>query len=152
MANVEFEDFSIQVKGAIEDAAIRWLEEGSSEIQSAAQRNSRRDTGEFAGKWTYKIVKSALKSTVGHPDENALWEEFGTGEYAVKGNGRKGGWYVPEEKLTNKAKGKMQRVVIKGKVYYFTRGKKPNRTLEKAYTAKKNTVINLARQIFGELK
>ena len=27
--------------------------------------------------------------------ENAIWEEFGTGEYALNGDGRKGKWYIP---------------------------------------------------------
>ena len=38
-----------------------------------------------------------MSVTVGSPLENAIWEEFGTGEYALYGNGRKGGWYYVDE-------------------------------------------------------
>jgi hypothetical protein len=29
---------------------------------------------------------------------NAVYEEFGTGEYAFNGNGRKGGWFYVDER------------------------------------------------------
>ena len=152
MASVEIYDYSVQVKNAVEKKALEWLEESGLEIQSAAQNGSRRDGGEFAGKWDHIVDKAGKKVTVGHPDENAIWEEFGTGEYAVGLKpGRKGGWYVPEEELSDKAKTKMRRTEIKGKVFYFTRGKTPNHTLQKAFNKTKNPVINRAKQLFGEL-
>lgn len=132
--SVQFQDFSIQVKGAMEDAVEAFLEEASSEIQSAAARNSRYRSGQLAGSWKYKVDMGAHESQIGSPLENAIWEECGTGEYAAKGNGRKGGWVYVDENGEG----------------HFTRGKKPNRTLEKAFTASKPIVIRIAQRIFKE--
>lgn len=132
--SVEFQDFGIQVKAALEDAAEQFLEEAASELQSAAARNSRVDTGQLKGSWDYKVDMGSKTAEIGSPLENAIWEEFGTGEYAAKGNGRKGGWFYVD------AKGEG----------HFTMGKKPNRTLERAFTSLKNKIIRRAEQIFKE--
>lgn len=151
---VEFLDFSIQVKEAMNDKALQFLEEAASEIESAAKRKSRADTSETRGQWTHIVDESAKKATVGNPVENAIWEEFGTGEYADGTKpGRKGGWYVPESELTPKAKKKLgYRTKLKdGKYYYHTYGKTPNHTLQKAFESRKAAIIRRAKQLFGEL-
>lgn len=135
MAGVEFEDFSIQVKNAIEEKALKFLEEAASEVESQARRNSRVDTGQLKGSWTHVVDESAQKATIGSPLENAIWEEFGTGEYALHGDGRKGGWYYVDD-------------VGNG---HFTHGKTPNRTLQRAFDQKKTVIQKRANQIFGEL-
>ena len=71
-------------------------------------------------------------ATVGSPLENAVWEEFGTGEYALNGDGRKGGWFYEDDE----GKG------------HFTRGKKPRRALHRAFETKKTPLIKLAEEIF----
>lgn len=135
MAGVEFEDFSIQVKKAIEEKALKFLEEAASEVESQARRNSRVDTGQLKGSWTHVVDESAQKATIGSPLENAIWEEFGTGEYALHGDGRKGGWCYVDD-------------VGNG---HFTHGKTPNRTLQRAFDQKKTVIQKRANQIFGEL-
>lgn len=135
MAGVEFEDFSIQVKKAIEEKALKFLEEAASEVESQARRNSRVDTGQLKGSWTHVVDESAQKATIGSPLENAIWEEFGTGEYALHVDGRKGGWYYVDD-------------VGNG---HFTHGKTPNRTLQRAFDQKKTVIQKRANQIFGEL-
>lgn len=131
---VEFQDFSIKVKAAMEDACMQFLEEGSSEIQSSAQRNSRVASGQLKGSWDHKVDASAKEAKVGSPLENAIWEEFGTGEYAAGGDGRKGGWRYKDSKGD----------------WHFTRGKSPNRTLGKAFDSNKGKIIARAKQIFKE--
>lgn len=132
--SVEFKDFSIQVKNAISEKAEQFLEEAASEVESVARRNSRVASGQLKGSWAHKV--SGKIATIGSPLQNAIWEEVGTGEYAAGGDGRKGGW-VYYDPLYNK--------------FHFTRGKKPNRTLMRAFESRKNAIINLAKQIFGEL-
>ena len=116
MGNIQFQDFRIQCKDAIQDAGVSFLDEVSGEFVSQTARNSRVDTGQTKGSWDYVIDEGELSSSIGSPLENAIWEEFGTGEYALQGNGRKGGWKYKD------AKGK----------WHFTHGKKPNRALWKA--------------------
>lgn len=149
--SVEFQDFSIQVKDALDDKALQFLEEAASEIESAAQRNSRKDSGQLKGSWNHQVNDAAKEAKVGSPLENAIWEELGTGEYAVNGDGRKGGWYIPADELSAKAKSKVQKVTIKGQDFYHTYGKKPNHTLQRAFDSTKAAIIRRAKEIFKEL-
>lgn len=145
---VEFEDNRFRIKEALNDAITAFLYEAGGELQAKTSRNSRKDNGETRGHYDYYVDESANECVVGNPLENAIWEEFGTGEYALHGDGRKGGWYVPEEKLSAKAKTRMKKYVTKdGKVYYFTRGKKPNRPMQRAYDSLKSKLIKR----FGEI-
>lgn len=132
---VEFHDFSVHVKEALDEKALQFLEEACSEIESAAKRNSRVDTGQLKGSWSHQVNEADGKATVGSPLENAIWEEFGTGEYAAKGNGRKGGWTYQDDKGN----------------WHKTKGKKPNRTLQNAFESKKAAIIRRAKEIFKEL-
>lgn len=133
---IEFHDYRIQVKDAIGDSAIAFLYEAAGEVQSQAARNSRVKTGQTKGSWDYIVNDDLLEAVVGSPLENAIWEEFGTGEYALKGNGRKGGWYYVDED----GKG------------HFTRGKKPNRALWNAFSELKPKLIKRANSMFERMK
>lgn len=133
--SVEFQDFSVQVKEAVGEKAAQFLEEAAAKIESAAKRNSRIDTGQLKGSWDHQVNESAQEATIGSPLQNAIWEEFGTGEYAAGGDGRKGGWYY----IDSEGNG------------HFTHGKKPNHTLQKAFDSTKAAIIRRAKQIFGEL-
>ncbi len=50
------------------------------------------DTGNLAGSITSEVDAENLVVRIGTPVEYAPYVEFGTGEYAEGGNGRKGGW------------------------------------------------------------
>lgn len=125
MADVIFEDFTIEVQGAIDDRINAELEECAGELESQVKRNTRVDTGKTKGSWQHKVDDSSHTAYIGSNDENAIWEEFGTGEHALEGNGRKGGWVYKD------AKGQWHR----------TTGKKPSRAFFKAYTALKSAII-----------
>ena len=138
MANdVVFEENSIKVKAAIADRVEAVLEECAGELESQVKRNSRVDTGKTKNSWRHKVTGSVLiehyEATVGSSDENAIWEEFGTGEYALNGDGRKGGWSYED------AKGD----------WHYTKGKTPSRALYHAYTRLKSKLI---RRIQNSLK
>lgn len=154
--SVKFEEHSEEVKSAMQDACIAWLHETAGEIRSQAQRNTRVDSGKTKGSWDYIVDDEAEKADIGSPEENAIWEEFGTGEYAVEGNGRKGGWYVPADKLSAQAKSKMARgkTTMHGQDFYFTRGKRPTRALKKAFSAvkpkAKEALVQLLRETFND--
>ena len=133
--SVQFQDFSIQVKDALDDKALQFLEEAASEIESAARRNSRVDSGQLKGSWAHLTDDSAYEATVGSPLQNAIWEEFGTGEYAANGDGRKGGWSYQDDAGD----------------WHHTNGKTPNRTLQRAFDSTKAAIIRRAQEIFKEL-
>ena len=83
--SVEFEDYSMQVKEALGNAAVSFLHEAAGELAAATARNSRVRTGQTKGSYEYKVEESGEEPTayIGSNLENAIWEEYGTGEYAL---------------------------------------------------------------------
>ncbi|MBS6194277.1 MAG: hypothetical protein KH828_01670 [Clostridiales bacterium] len=149
--SLEFKDNRTKVKEALDDAITAFLIEAGGELQGKTVRNSRKDQSHTAGSYEYKVDESEGVCQIGSNLENSIWEEFGTGEYALHGDGRKGGWYIPEENLTAKAKSKMKKVIGKnGKVYYFTRGKTPNRPMQRAFDSSKMKLIRRFGQILTQ--
>ena len=126
MADVQFKDFRIKVQDAIDDKINAVLEECAGELESQVKQNTRVDTSQTKNNWQHHLDSEDHVATVGNPLENAIWEELGTGEHALEGNGRKGGWFYVDEE----GKG------------HFTHGKKPSRAFWKAYTSMKSKIIN----------
>ena len=135
MADVEFVDNSMQVKAAINDAVISWLYEAAGEVESQVKRNTAVDTGQLKSSWTYNVDESKQEAIVGSPLENAIWEEFGTGQYALNGDGRKTPWAYQD---------------IKGK-WHTTTGKRPKRALHKAFESKKSAIQKALQNKLKEL-
>ena len=147
---VKLEDYSVQVLNALDSAIEQYLLEASAEIESQAARNTRVSTGQLKGSWTSEVDTESNTATIGSPEQNAIWEEFGTGEYAAEGNGRKGGWYIHESMLDEKAKSKMKKVIGKGgEVFYFTKGKHPTHALQKAFDSKKEILKKHAEEVLS---
>lgn len=115
--------------------AVAWLHEACGELASAVRNNQRVRTGRTRQSWRYVVDEAKLEGCVASDSENAVWEEFGTGEYALNGNGRKGGWWYVDEK------GKR----------HFTLGKRSQRPLYKAYMALKGTIIASAQERFKDM-
>lgn len=131
---VEFHDNRIEVKAAICDAVTAFLHEACGELEAQTKRNSKVKTGQTKGSYGYVVDETELTGYVGSDYNNAVWEEFGTGEYALNGDGRKGGWrYVDAE-----GRG------------HFTYGKKPRRPLFRAFTALRTKIIAGAERILKE--
>ena len=159
MTDVQFTDNSVQVKGALEDAVLQWLEESADEIQSAAERNSDFAPRSLKQQWNHVVSKANHEATIGHPKELAIWMEFGTGEYALNNDGRKGYWvYVkgnsnmreknPGETLTlAEAKRRMAYLREQGLDAHITKGHKPMRMLHNAFEKNKAKIIRRAEQI-----
>ena len=125
-AKVKFEDYKIEVKNAMNDTINAVLEECAAEVESATKRNSRVDTSQTKNSFQHKVVDSENTAYIGSNHENAIYEELGTGEYALQGNGRKGGWFYVDDKGEG----------------HFTTGKKPSRAFWNAYVSLKNSIIN----------
>lgn len=128
---VKFTDNSAKVIGALDDAVIAYLYEAGESIQSQVADNSRVGKGDLKNSWKYNVNEAQGVTTIGSPLQNAIWEEFGTGEFAINGDGRKGGWYYKDEK---------------GK-WHHTYGKAPNRAFKRAYDVLKNPLIKRAEEV-----
>lgn len=149
----EFEDNSVKILRALDDVGQQWLEDATRILHRQVVQNSRVDTGQTKSSW--KKVVEGDKGIVGSTSENAVWEELGTGHYAVNGDGRKSAWYVPVEKVLGKKKptynGKV--VIVYGKnnqAYYKTNGKKPNRALQNAKNSTEKKIQKRLEQLIKE--
>lgn len=132
---IEFKDYSKIVLDKLNDNCVAWLEEASGAIESQTKRNTKDDTGKTKGSWEHTVNEDKLEAEVGSRYKNALWEELGTGIYALNGDGRKTKWvYTPD-----------------GKHFYTTVGKKPRRALYNAFTSLKNKLIRSAQTRFKNL-
>ena len=158
----KFNDNTLKVLSALDDEAQAVLEELAGELESQVKRNTRigQPGAPTKNSWQHKVTKDGNEhiAVVGSPLENAIWEEFGTGEHAITENGgrggRKGAWYVPVEKVVGDHpptyNGKV--IIVHGKnqkAYYKTNGKKPSRAFWKAYTSQKNKIIRRIQNKIG---
>lgn len=132
--SIKFKNNSAAIKQCLERGCGRWLENTAEAITQKVRQNTAVDTGRTRDGWTKIVNKDAGIAFVGNTTENAVWEEFGTGEYALSGDGRKGGWVYADEKGG----------------FHFTRGKQPKRAFQKAYLQSKNRAVLLAEKIVGE--
>ena len=134
--SVEFKDFSKIVLQKIHETGETFLEEVGGEVEAQTKRNTKVKTGKTKGSWEHVVNVDKMEVQIGSRYKNALWEEFGTGIYALNGDGRK---KVPWVYKTPDGK------------FYTTVGKKPRRALYRAYTSKRNLIIREARRRFKEL-
>ena len=134
-AKVKFEDFTIKVMKAIDERANAVLEECAGELESQAKRNTRVDTSKTKNAWKHHVNDEKHEATIGNTEENSILEEFGTGEHALKGDGRKGGWFYEDEEGNG----------------HFTHGKKPSRAFWHAYTSLKDQIIKRIQDSFKGL-
>ncbi len=100
-------------------------------VVSAAIQKCPVDTGNLRGSITSEVNERDLSVRIGTPVEYAPYIEFGTGEYAENGEGRKGGWFFEYD--GNKGE--------KGK--RFTRGNKPQPFLRPALIENKEKIKGL---------
>ena len=134
--SVVFKDFTKIVLDKINETGEQFLEEVGGEVEAQTKRNTKVDTGKTKNSWEHVVNADKMEVQVGSRYKNALWEELGTGIYALNGDGRKTKWVYKSPK--------------DGK-FYATVGKKPRRALYRAYQSKRNLIIREARRRFKEL-
>ena len=134
--SIVFKDFSKIVLQKIQETGEIFLEEVGGEVEAQTKRNTKVDTGKTKGSWERRVNAGKMEGQIGSRYKNALWEELGTGIYALNGDGRKTKWVYKSPK--------------DGK-FYATVGKKPRRALYRAYQSKRNLIIREARRRFKEL-
>jgi hypothetical protein len=162
---VEFQDFSFEVKAALNEKTIAWLYETANEIASQAQRNCSTDkeySNQLKGSYRADVDEGAGEAQIGTPLEAGYWEEWGTGEYAAHGDGRPGWWvYIeggsgydgPTTHYTTRASAEAAAEFIRQKYKknaVATNGHEPNYTLEKAFTTTKpKAIAQLEKKLKG---
>lgn len=158
--SVQFTDNSAKVIAALDDACIDYLYEAGGEIESQTKRNM--PNGHWYAQqknaWTYKVDESKGEVVIGNPMESSLWTEFGTGEYALNGDGRKGYWvYVKGSDGTSSTNSKKytlseaKQIVAMmrsdGLDAHYTNGQTPKRPFFRAFRSLKPALIKRAEEV-----
>lgn len=161
---VEFKDFSMEVMAELDETTIAFLYEAASEVTSQAQRTCvmEDDAGKrLKGSYSNTVDESKGTATVGTPLEEGFWEEWGTGEYAAHGDGRKG-WWVYIRGQASKGGGKSYSTReeaeeaaaflrnVKGLDAVVTNGRPPNYTLERSFQSKTGWAENRLADMLKE--
>lgn len=163
--NVVFEDYRIDVKNAIKEKCIQLLYDAGNEVISQVTRRSVRKTGKTSGSYeTSSVDEGQMCIHVGSNYENAIWEEFGTGEFAENGDGRKGWWVYVEghrdegpvkggKSYATKDQAKRAMAILrkKGLPAFYTRGKHARHPFRDGYNSAKSKIIKRAEELFGGL-
>ena len=152
---VEFQDFTIRVMEEMDEALLAGLYEAAGELEARTKRNSRQGHtyGDIpaTGLWKHQVDEGAMEAKVGSPHEAGYWEEFGTGELALHGDGRRG-WWVYVEGQDSGSGGKSYATKeeaedaalflrrVKGLDAYATNGIEPNEPLRRAFASAKPVV------------
>lgn len=131
-----FKDNSLNCKNAIRIAEIKWLKAAALVIQSQAKALVPVDTSNLKTSINHKVQVSSLEAYVGTNCDYAIYVEFGTGEFAENGNGRKGGWVYTDPS---------------GKTH-FTMGMKPKPYLRPAYRKNKQALKQLLNKYLKEIR
>lgn len=112
------------ILAAIRRRIIDKLEVAGKFVEDSAKLLVAVDTGNLKGSIHHKVDEQELSCIIGTNVEYAPYVEFGTGEFAENGLGRKGGWFYVDEK-GNK---------------HFTFGNKPQPFLRPALSENKGTI------------
>lgn len=156
---VRFEDYSIKVTDALDGAAERFLREAAFEVEAQTKRTTPTKKTQLKGAWASDVNTDAKVAQIGSPLEESFWNEFGTGSYAMHGDGRKGWWVYIEGQSRGAKNSKVYNSQqeaeeaaeflrkVKGLPAVVSNGEPPQRTLENAFAAKKNAIIRMAEDI-----
>lgn len=135
---VKFIDNTGQALDAIEQATLRAMKSAVLTVEGQAKLLTPVDTGALRDSMTHEVERNAGEITgkVGSSLDYAIYHEFGTGEFAENGNGRKGGWGYED------GNGDTQ----------FTMGTKPKKMLRTAIRKTKPRVKQLFEAELGGVK
>lgn len=159
-SNVTFTDNSVQVKAELNKALVAFLREASAEIKTQAERFTPVGSSQLKRSWDTVVDEAKLEAIIGNTLEYAIYNELGTGEYALEGKGRKGYWVFVKDndsggmtrstKTYTLAEAKRIMAMLRedGLEAYYTNGIKPKRMLYKSFKLWKPKVEERARQIF----
>ena len=130
-----FKDNSMEGKERLKKAAAKWLLQACILVEGQAVLLAPVATSRLKQSIDYIVDDDELVRYVGTNVDYAIYVEFGTGEFAENGNGRKGGWMYKDPSGE----------------WFFTWGIEPQPYLRPAFRQTKGQIEALAKSIFGEV-
>lgn len=132
-----FKNNSKACKAAIKQAEERWLYAVGELLVSAIRPLIPVDTSSLKTSLSYKVDLDKMSVTIGVNEEYAIYVEFGTGEYAENGQGRKGGWVFVDPRTCEKI---------------FTKGSHPKPYMRPGYRSQKRNIEELLERFLREIR
>lgn len=104
-------------------------------IEAQAKSLAPVDSGELRDTLDHTVTNKggSIVGKVGSPKDYAIYVEYGTGEFAKNGAGRKGGWSYKDEEG----------------IWHHTKGQKPQPYLRPAFRENKNNIIKILGNSYG---
>ena len=130
-----FKDNSMEGKERLKNAAAKWLLQACILVEGQEVLLAPVATSRLKQSIDYIVDDDELVGYVGTNVDYAIYVEFGTGEFAENGNGRKGGWMY----------------IDPSGEWFFTWGIEPQPYLRPAFRQTKGQIEALAKSIFGEV-
>lgn len=132
---MNFQDNSDQVIRQMTQVVKGALTKGSLVLVGQVKTLSRRDTGALSDSFSHELEENdgEITSKIGSPLDYAIYNEFGTGEFAENGSGRKGGWWYTTPDGEKR----------------FTKGMKPNPALRTSFRKNKKRVQDMMADDLG---
>lgn len=130
-----FKDNSMEGKERLKKGAAKWLLQACILVEGQAVLLAPVATSRLKQSIDYIVDDDELVGYVGTNVDYAIYVEFGTGEFAENGNGRKGGWMY----------------IDPSGEWFFTWGIEPQPYLRPAFRQTKGQIEALAKSIFGEV-
>ena len=124
------------------------LEVSGALIEASAKFLCPVDLGELKGSINHQVDENELCVRVGTNVEYAPYVEFGTGEYAENGQGRKGGWFYVTDRPVVAGWLRPLGITKDGKYLYFTYGSKPQPYLRPALLENKGNIDRIFKEKF----
>lgn len=129
-------DNSDEVKAGIREVQLKWLYAVGEILTSAIRPLIPVDLGNLKTSLNYQIDEETLELVIGVSPEYAIYIEFGTGDYAENGKGRKGGWAYTDPKTGERV---------------FTHGNHPQPYMRPGYESSKDNLIPVLEKYLQEL-
>lgn len=130
-----FKDNSMEGKERLKKAAAKWLLQACILVEGQAVLLAPVATSRLKQSIDYIVDDDELVGYVGTNVDYAIYVEFGTGEFAENGNGRKGGWMYKDPSGE----------------WFFTWGIEPQPYLRPAFRQTKGQIEALAKSLFREV-
>lgn len=131
----EFVSYKDRVVNELDQVAVKAMTAILEMIKSAVKANAPTDTGQLRNSIDYqlKAVNGRVVGIVGSPLQYALYVEFGTGEFAENGGGRKGGWVYQDPSGE----------------WFFTWGQEPQSFMRDAFRQYKGKIKEILGSEYG---
>ena len=131
--SVTYHSSFARAEEAIRSAGKSWTAAAAEKVRRAAAERSPVDTGALRASW--RVKKGEKQARVGSALPYAIYQETGTGLYALSGGGRKTPWVYRDE----------------AGAWHTTRGSQPRRMLERGYEREKTALRRLLENTLKEV-